>query len=174
MGWYSQRGDGELNGHYPSMCSVKQFLSLVIFHQLTSEKEIHAQLQLTGDPTYALSPRSSATESKASSLAERWNAGTLCCPVSGQDWGIADVGFIDNGIAYLQGISGDCHLGPNQCSRISCSYGSAIFWCNQVRILNRMLFSLEYITNRTGNLGQRRLVSKLWMIEERGRRLGLQ
>ncbi|KAI6088723.1 hypothetical protein F4821DRAFT_257562 [Hypoxylon rubiginosum] len=37
-----------------------------------------------------------------------------------------------DGIDYLRGKTGQCHMdaGPYVCSRISCSYDSAIFWCN--------------------------------------------
>ncbi|KAI2631565.1 hypothetical protein GGS26DRAFT_598636 [Hypomontagnella submonticulosa] len=39
---------------------------------------------------------------------------------------------IREGIDYLRGKSGQCHMqaGPGVCSRISCSYDSGIFWCN--------------------------------------------
>lgn len=40
--------------------------------------------------------------------------------------------WADKGIDYLKGKTGQCHIdaGPKVCSRISCSYDSAIFWCN--------------------------------------------
>ncbi|KAI6083181.1 hypothetical protein F4821DRAFT_281077 [Hypoxylon rubiginosum] len=39
---------------------------------------------------------------------------------------------IEEGIDYLNGKTGRCYIpaGPQYCSRISCSYHSAIFWCN--------------------------------------------
>ncbi|XXH02105.1 hypothetical protein Hte_008471 [Hypoxylon texense] len=39
---------------------------------------------------------------------------------------------IQDGINYLKGKTGRCYIeaGPKVCSRISCSYHSAIFWCN--------------------------------------------
>ncbi|XXH04754.1 hypothetical protein Hte_011176 [Hypoxylon texense] len=39
---------------------------------------------------------------------------------------------VDEGIQYLRGKTGRCHIdaGPGVCSRISCSYDSAIFFCN--------------------------------------------
>ncbi|KAI1772961.1 hypothetical protein F4818DRAFT_443846 [Hypoxylon cercidicola] len=44
----------------------------------------------------------------------------------------ADKFHVDDGIEYLRGKTGRCHIdaGPQFCSRISCSYDSAIFWCN--------------------------------------------
>ncbi|KAI1763251.1 hypothetical protein GGR53DRAFT_531702 [Hypoxylon sp. FL1150] len=39
---------------------------------------------------------------------------------------------IQEGIDYLNGKTGRCYIpaGPQYCTRISCSYHSAIFWCN--------------------------------------------
>ncbi|KAI2631532.1 hypothetical protein GGS26DRAFT_98382 [Hypomontagnella submonticulosa] len=39
---------------------------------------------------------------------------------------------IEEGVAYLRGKSGQCYMaaGPRVCTRISCSYKSAIWWCN--------------------------------------------
>ncbi|KAK1760059.1 hypothetical protein QBC47DRAFT_408176 [Echria macrotheca] len=41
-------------------------------------------------------------------------------------------GYINQGIDYLRTVKGKPHIGPgpNQCSRVSCSYDSAIYWCN--------------------------------------------
>ncbi|KUJ09226.1 uncharacterized protein LY89DRAFT_598214 [Mollisia scopiformis] len=54
----------------------------------------------------------------------------LCIPVPGQDWGNADAGLIQDGINYLSGLQGGCCVGPTSCVRISCSWNSAIFLCN--------------------------------------------
>ncbi|KAI1207894.1 uncharacterized protein F4807DRAFT_433673 [Annulohypoxylon truncatum] len=39
---------------------------------------------------------------------------------------------IEEGIDYLSSRTGKCHMdaGPRVCTRISCSYKSAIWWCN--------------------------------------------
>ncbi|KAJ0423209.1 hypothetical protein BJY00DRAFT_310337 [Aspergillus carlsbadensis] len=39
---------------------------------------------------------------------------------------------IQNGIKYLRGVSGHPRAGPGpaKCARVSCSYNSAIWWCN--------------------------------------------
>ncbi|RDI80366.1 hypothetical protein Vi05172_g9643 [Venturia inaequalis] len=44
----------------------------------------------------------------------------------------ADQGAIEKGVKYLRGISGRPHLGPGpgECVRVSCSWRSAIEWCN--------------------------------------------
>lgn len=41
---------------------------------------------------------------------------------------------IVNGIKYLRGLSGNPRAGPGpaKCARVSCSYNSAIWWCNDV------------------------------------------
>jgi len=51
-------------------------------------------------------------------------------------WGLAKFSAIRDGVDYLNGLSGEPHLGPGpaSCSRVSCSYQSAIWWCNDVRI----------------------------------------
>ncbi|KAI8629424.1 hypothetical protein F5Y19DRAFT_475411 [Xylariaceae sp. FL1651] len=44
----------------------------------------------------------------------------------------ASVFHIEQGIRYLHGIQGDCNIGPGpaNCSRVSCSYDSGIWFCN--------------------------------------------
>jgi hypothetical protein len=41
---------------------------------------------------------------------------------------------IDEGISYLYGVQGSPTNGPGpgNCGRVSCSYNSAIYWCNDV------------------------------------------
>ncbi|KAI1661838.1 hypothetical protein F4813DRAFT_398363 [Daldinia decipiens] len=54
----------------------------------------------------------------------------LTCDPNNIWW--AQVFRIEEGIDYLKGIKGRCHMGPGPrvCTRISCSYKSAIWWCN--------------------------------------------
>lgn len=54
----------------------------------------------------------------------------------------ADISSIEDGIAYLRLISGRPHLGPGpkQCSRVSCSWESGIFLCNEVSDLSSKNF----------------------------------
>ncbi|KAI2606781.1 hypothetical protein GGR54DRAFT_408896 [Hypoxylon sp. NC1633] len=54
----------------------------------------------------------------------------LVCDPNGVWW--AQIFRIKEGIEYLRGKTGQCYLGPGPrvCTRISCSYTSAIAWCN--------------------------------------------
>ncbi|KAI1139440.1 hypothetical protein F5Y05DRAFT_412540 [Hypoxylon sp. FL0543] len=54
----------------------------------------------------------------------------LSCDPNNIWW--AQVFRIQQGVDYLKGIKGTCSMGPGPrvCTRISCSYKSAIWWCN--------------------------------------------
>lgn len=41
---------------------------------------------------------------------------------------------INDGITYLDGLEHTPKIGPWRCSRVSCSYRSAIHWCNDVSL----------------------------------------
>ncbi|KAK0707652.1 hypothetical protein B0H67DRAFT_494759 [Lasiosphaeris hirsuta] len=47
-------------------------------------------------------------------------------------WPTAERDSIDQGVSYLRGLGSQPHLGagPGTCSRVSCSYNAAIYWCN--------------------------------------------
>jgi hypothetical protein len=68
----------------------------------------------------------------------------LCIPVAGQDWNFAEAAAIDDGINYLKGLKSTLSIAGHTCSRISCSYNSAIHWCNDVSSLSLFtpIFSL--------------------------------
>lgn len=52
-------------------------------------------------------------------------------------------GAINGGIAYLRGVGGQPQRGPGpgNCGRVSCSDGSAIWWCNDVSVSVTSYFS---------------------------------
>lgn len=52
-------------------------------------------------------------------------------------WPECPASTIVDGIRYLQRVSGrpTNGPGPGNCARVSCSYKSAIWWCNDVRFL---------------------------------------
>ena len=70
-------------------------------------------------------------------------ARTVCGPGS-FGWSKASTYEIRNGIRYLNGVSGRPSQGPGpgSCGRVSCSWSSAIWWCNDVRALLPLPFSL--------------------------------
>jgi hypothetical protein len=56
----------------------------------------------------------------------------LCIPVAGQNWNFAEASAIDDGIKYLKGLKATLSIAGHTCNRISCSWNSAIHWCNDV------------------------------------------
>ena len=60
--------------------------------------------------------------------ADEVQTGFSCDPVGGN----AHVPAIQDGIGYLNSLNGGCWVNPRSCARISCSYNSAIFLCNDV------------------------------------------
>ncbi|OOF95837.1 hypothetical protein ASPCADRAFT_405538 [Aspergillus carbonarius ITEM 5010] len=70
----------------------------------------------------------SATEDGAASLHKRM-------PVTCTNYDQAITRRIQEGITYLRGVSGSPSNGPGpgNCGRVSCSYNSAIWWCNDMR-----------------------------------------
>ncbi|KAK0117755.1 hypothetical protein ONS95_012081 [Cadophora gregata] len=54
-----------------------------------------------------------------------------CLPVPGQSaWRAVETRYIRDGIAHLQRVTNPCWVEGHACSRISCSYKSAITLCN--------------------------------------------
>lgn len=81
----------------------------------------------------AASSSSESTTSEDSPLKKRYDEAKLLCWVD--RWGNAYVSAIQDGINYLNGVSGRPwhNPGPGTCARVSCSYDSAIYWCNDNR-----------------------------------------
>ncbi|KAK1830951.1 hypothetical protein QBC39DRAFT_408947 [Podospora conica] len=61
-----------------------------------------------------------------------------------REWEKARTVRINDGIKYLKGLGGSAHLGagPGRCSRVSCSYNAAIWWCNDNTGEKRINWSL--------------------------------
>ncbi|GAB0137671.1 hypothetical protein EsDP_00005928 [Epichloe bromicola] len=88
------------------------------------------QLNPRWDETFA---NYSAQGDDASGLeARREGALKVLCGSLGYDWAPASVGSIDGGIYHLSHVPGKprSNPGPGLCGRVSCSYYSAIWWCN--------------------------------------------
>ncbi|KAK3295799.1 uncharacterized protein B0H64DRAFT_474703 [Chaetomium fimeti] len=75
----------------------------------------------------------SASAAEASTLERRYDEESLHCFVS--PWGNGYVDSIQDGINYLNNVPGRPwhNPGPGNCARVSCSYRSAIYWCNDNR-----------------------------------------
>lgn len=58
------------------------------------------------------------------------------------NFGAADVGAILEGVSYLRRLGGSANMkaGPRVCSRVSCSYDSAIYLCNDVSVFHGWLW----------------------------------
>lgn len=56
------------------------------------------------------------------------------CGSKPYDWWYAETSHIKEGIDYLSKVSGKPRSapGPGKCTRVSCSYLAAIWWCNDV------------------------------------------
>lgn len=82
------------------------------------------QETIDGSPTSALTQRDDD---------DPYNATNFFCSVNG--WSDADCFHIGEGIDYLRLLDGTPGNGPGpgNCGRVSCSYNSAIYWCNDVR-----------------------------------------
>ncbi|KAK0117754.1 hypothetical protein ONS95_012080 [Cadophora gregata] len=64
-------------------------------------------------------------------LDKRTKSDFYCWPFDGQPtWRPAVNKYISEGIAYLKRVQGLCWVDGHKCSRISCSWGSAISLCN--------------------------------------------
>ncbi|KAH7323765.1 hypothetical protein BKA65DRAFT_555438 [Rhexocercosporidium sp. MPI-PUGE-AT-0058] len=67
-------------------------------------------------------------------------------PLPGQpDWRAAEVRYINDGVAYLKKVNALCGVNGHACSRISCSYKSAITLCNVTP--NHMSLSCTYMAS---------------------------
>ncbi|RYO89426.1 hypothetical protein DL766_003259 [Monosporascus sp. MC13-8B] len=80
-----------------------------------------------GDTGVGRSDTISATRSDGVLNAREDN---VFCGVGGDGW--ADKEAIVEAITYLRDLTGACYAlpGPGFCGRISCSYNSAVWWCN--------------------------------------------
>lgn len=97
-----------------------------------SVEEIHAQL-LNLNPNFDKdfpADQGKAATVDSRSLSKRFGpqCGTSLNNYGG--WNFASANGIQNGINYLRGVQGKPTLGPKQCSRVSCSWDDAIWWCN--------------------------------------------
>lgn len=95
----------------------------------------------------ANNPRSVDGFEQRSSLEARDKFGFT--PSCTHRWTPCDAWIISDGVIYLRGVKGKPKNGPGpgNCGRVSCSYNSAIYWCNDVRSFLPLHVSGE--TNRS-------------------------
>ncbi|PVH84403.1 hypothetical protein DL98DRAFT_568950 [Cadophora sp. DSE1049] len=63
-------------------------------------------------------------------FAKRYATDLHCLPVDGQTWTGADITAISEGVAYLREGWKMCSVPGRTCGRVSCSWNSAIYICN--------------------------------------------
>lgn len=99
------------------------------FHRLHGTvREVHAQI-FKINPDFKLKdapPKTSPVAESALAKRSTVNCGT---------WPTCSTYRIRQGVEYLHTIGGKPYQrpGPGACSRASCSYNSAIWWCSDVR-----------------------------------------
>ncbi|KAK1526597.1 hypothetical protein CPAR01_13125 [Colletotrichum paranaense] len=77
---------------------------------------------------------------------------------------MADQSIIAKGSKYLRGVKGKPHHppGPNTCARVSCSWKSAIWWCNHAQT-PRELDSFGVIADGTDHIIQVCKINGEWI-----------
>lgn len=102
------------------------------------------------NPSYKLSSAKRAVDTSAIEARSLTKRNIIC-----GNWPLADKGRILEGINYLNHLPASDRPtngpGPGNCGRVSCSYNSAIWWCNDVsehyhdKTLNSLLENPVYI-----------------------------
>ncbi|KAL3489206.1 hypothetical protein BJX62DRAFT_209728 [Aspergillus germanicus] len=87
-------------------------------------------------------------------LAKRTDFASLLC-YDQTPWEPAGYHAINEGIAYLRGLSGrpGMRAGPSACGRVSCSWNAAIWWCNDANEF-KLLESYNSIADGAAILSQ--------------------
>ncbi|KAI1318293.1 hypothetical protein F5Y16DRAFT_419067 [Xylariaceae sp. FL0255] len=99
-----------------------------VFAQINDER-VSQGLEPMPEPAVNNSLGISSRTNNGDTLNGRYYTSTICnvgLP------GPANTYRIEQGASYLMGLKGTCENGPGpgNCGRISCSYNSAIYWCN--------------------------------------------
>ncbi|KAI1268258.1 hypothetical protein F5Y18DRAFT_423617 [Xylariaceae sp. FL1019] len=96
-----------------------------------AENPVHMQITKQHVNRFVYARDNNPTASPASSVANKRTFTETKCKTGLSDE--ANQNRIKEGIGYLQDLKdAKCGMnGPNQCGRISCSWGAAIVWCNE-------------------------------------------
>ncbi|KAG6149182.1 hypothetical protein E4U35_007634 [Claviceps purpurea] len=126
------------------MATLKALLFLVAASSnVLTVEGIDREAPIPGSSVEMLNPRDAPNSldgtielvsSKAKQLSPRWDQikpYRIEC-ADGKRWKKAHRWYILDGIMYLEGLSAKPTIGPGpgNCSRVSCSYEAAIWWCN--------------------------------------------
>ncbi|KAL4778227.1 hypothetical protein BJX76DRAFT_362933 [Aspergillus varians] len=106
---------------------------------------------LTRSPV-SVTEKETETEEDGSDLTKRAVFTELRCFDQTQ-WNPAGYLPIEQGIDYLRGLSGrpGMRAGPAACGRVSCSWGAAIWWCNDANEF-KLLESYDSIADGAANI----------------------
>ncbi|PWY96229.1 hypothetical protein BO94DRAFT_529621 [Aspergillus sclerotioniger CBS 115572] len=96
-----------------------------------SIQEIHSQIKALNPDFELLSPDEPPSITQRSDSKQSTKEKVLC-NIPGRYSSTANTFWIRSGIKYLKGLEGKCGVskGPRSCARISCSYDSGIWLCN--------------------------------------------
>ncbi|PYH96552.1 hypothetical protein BO71DRAFT_174587 [Aspergillus ellipticus CBS 707.79] len=94
-----------------------------------SIQDIHSQI-LALNPDFKLNDPAASTTPATSKRSKEDSS--IICDIPGRLSETATTDWIRSGISYLKGLDGNCGVtaGPAACARISCSYDSGIYLCN--------------------------------------------
>ncbi|KAG4437855.1 hypothetical protein IFR05_006657 [Cadophora sp. M221] len=92
-------------------------------------EEIFAQLDAE-DNTFKLSDLAISATSDLQTRDTAYMTDVNCIPVLGQTWNRANSGAISTGINYLRQGYTSCWVNAHSCARVSCSWDSGIYFCN--------------------------------------------
>ncbi|POR37874.1 hypothetical protein TPAR_01932, partial [Tolypocladium paradoxum] len=94
-------------------------------------QQVEAQINKV-NPQWYITYIQRASEEGSKSLDKRASFYQTDCVGGPNNWKVARTDAILDGIGYLRGVDGRplSGPGPGMCARVSCSYRSAIWWCN--------------------------------------------
>ncbi|EHK99809.1 hypothetical protein M7I_4304 [Glarea lozoyensis 74030] len=97
-------------------------------YSLTFRQQVYAKT-LAAHPDFNVHAQITANIASAAKVTKRNKSNHFCSQDIGNPWRPAKVDKIVDGIHYLQNKA-RCGVNPRSCARISCSWDSAIFLCN--------------------------------------------
>ncbi|KAH7323766.1 hypothetical protein BKA65DRAFT_598315 [Rhexocercosporidium sp. MPI-PUGE-AT-0058] len=124
----------------------------IVLNHTGTVQEIYTQL-ITENPDFKPMELDDVEEAAVEARDKGSKSDWACIPVPGQNWYPAKASEIDIGIAYLKKVKALCWVDGHACSRISCSWGSAISLCNVTP--NKMGLSCEYMASYAQDLRDR-------------------